>query len=71
MRRREMAVATEHDVPDDSVVYRHTETDDEVVYISRDDSEYRFRVNSERTMTLPTGDWPAYRQYLEVDRHEF
>jgi hypothetical protein len=69
MRSRERALATEHDVPDETVVYRHIETDTEVKLISRSDDVYRFRIAGERTMELPTEDWPTYRQFLEVDRY--
>lgn len=71
MRRREKALATEHDVPDEMVVYRHSETDDEVRYVGRSDDDYRFRINAERTMTLPTEDWPTYRRFLEVERYVY
>lgn len=55
-----------HETPSAGVVYRHTQTDDEVTYTGRTSEQYMFRINSERTMTLPTQDWPTYREFLEV-----
>ena len=55
-------------LPDDSVVYRHTETDDTVQYISRTDDTYLFSINGgERTTAVPTELWPDYREFLEVE----
>lgn len=62
----EPSAGVTHDTPSDGVVYRHTQTDDKVTYTGRTSDQYMFRINSERTMTLPTQDWPTYREFLEV-----
>jgi hypothetical protein len=69
MRRRGRTLVTEPDVPDETVVYRHIETDGEVRYVSRTDEAYRFRIAGERTIELRTEDWPTYQRVLGVDRY--
>lgn len=61
-----LGTAISHEIPSDKFVYRHTGTDDAVKYLGRDDGAYLFRVNGERTMRLDPGDWPTYREFLEV-----
>lgn len=46
--------------------YIHTETDDLVKYVTRDDDSYHFSINGgERTMEVRTEDWGDYQEYLE------
>lgn len=69
MSEQPSAAGVTHETPSDGVVYRHLETDDEVRYTGRTSEQYMFRINSERTMTLPVRDWPTYREFLGVDRN--
>lgn len=66
-------MTVDHDTPREHVVYRHTGTDDTVTYVGYADAgdAYRFSVNGgERSLNLPTEDWPAYREHLTVDRYD-
>lgn len=46
--------------------YIHTETDDIVKYVTRDDEAYHFSINDgERTLKIPTEEWEDYQEFLE------
>lgn len=61
----------QHDTPSNVAIYRHTGTEETMMFVGRDADGYLFSVNGgERTTTVPTELWEDYREHLEVDRYD-
>jgi len=56
---------TDKEFPAAGDEYIHTETDDLVSFIGRDDGQYHFSVNGgDRHLSVDAEDWPTYRGFL-------